>query len=75
MTSFPSKEASAAGANVLRVAVDCDRPLRVAVQLELPGQIFLRPRPGDGHVPADEIALRGLVHVGAELRAVVKNHG
>ena len=57
--------------DVLRVPVDHHHPLRVPLQPQFPGQIFLWARPGNGHIPANEIPLRRSVHVGTQLGTIV----
>lgn len=60
--------------HIVRAAIDGDLPVRVALQPQLPRQVNLLSNPIDWHVPADQKALRGQVHVGADLRPVVCNH-
>ena len=62
------------GKDILRQSVYCDGPVGVSLDAQLPGGVGLRAGAVDGHIPADEIALRGLVDMLADGRAVVDHH-
>ena len=61
--------------HILRAALHLHRAVRIAVKAQFPGKVFLLAGACNGHVMADEEALRGLGHVFADLTAVIGNQG
>lgn len=61
--------------HIFRAALHLHKAVRIAVKAQFPGKVFLLADARNGHVMADEEALRGLGHVFADFTAVIGNQG
>ena len=52
--------------------INCDLTLRVSIQVEFSSKVHLCAGAVDGNIPADQIALRGPVHMGADFCPIIR---